>query len=161
MTGIRLLAQFVAILLSLIPPPTLVNMAAAQVILPSKSNIDKNSDALIVLVRSLQRQHVKESYGERAFECFTDVDLEKFHDANIPKKVSAQLRTDKQFLSIVNGLQSLNTKQRSELLERVALTYKPTWSQLGKIDKRGQTDAGQLAEREIAEAIARVVKETL
>lgn len=134
---------------------------AAQVVLPSNVTSTKSADALIDLIRSVQKQNVRESWGEKASECFTDLDLVKFHDADIPKRVVQELRTDMNFIAIVQSLKSLNTQQRQELLDRAASTYKPTWAQIGKIDRRGQTDAGQQAEKEIAAAITALVKEML
>lgn len=135
--------------------------AAAQIVLPTKADSAKSSDALIDLIRSVQKQHVRESWGEKASECFTDQDLVKFHDAGIPKTVVQKLRQDKTFIAVVQSLKSLNTQQRQELLDRAASTYKPTWAQIGKIDRRGQTDAGQQAEQEIAAAITALAKEML
>lgn len=133
----------------------------AQTVLPSKTNIEKSSDSLIDLIRATQKKHVRESWGERASECFTDVDLANFKSENATKKIVGQLRNDQKFLAIVHALRALNGQQRSELLERASATYKPTWAQLGKIDRLGQTDAGQQAEKEIAAAIVELVKAML
>ena len=135
--------------------------AAAQVVLPTKVASAKSVDALIELIRYAQKQNVRESWGEKAYESFTDQDLDKFHDADIPKKIVQELRRDKKFIAVLQSLKSLNRQQREELLDRAASTYKPTWAQIAKIDRRGQTDAGQQAEKEIAAAITALTREML
>ena len=152
---------FVIILLLMVASSAFCPSTFAQVVLPSRANIERSSDSLIDLIRATQRQHVRESWGERASECFTDVNLATFKKENVTKKIVDQLRNDQNFLAIVHALRALNGQQRSELLERASATYKPTWAQLGKIDRLGQTDAGQQAEKEIAAAIVELVKEML
>jgi hypothetical protein len=64
----------------------------------------------------------------------------------------------KKFTTTAQAIRGLPAQQRSEILNRAATIYKPTWAQLGRIDRSGQTDAGQQAEREIARKIVALVK---
>jgi hypothetical protein len=130
----------------------------AQVLPPGKSANTVTSDSLAEIVKSMQKRYVRESWGERAFECFTDRDLERFHADGIPNRVATELATDKRFLAVKKTIRSLPVTQQDEVLTRAASTYKPTWAQIGKIDRSGQTDAGQQAEKEIAEVIVELVK---
>lgn len=149
-------SAFVALLLS-----SLCLHAQSQIITPSRPVASSGAEALIDIIKSAQRRHVRDSWGERASECFTDRDLDKFHDSKIPTKVADDLRTDKRFQSTIQAIRSLPPQQRDELLDRAASSYKPTWAQLGRIDRAGQTEAGQQAEKEIAAGIVAFVKEQL
>jgi hypothetical protein len=55
----------------------------------------------------------------------------------------------------------MDATKRQNLLDRASTTYKQTWAEMGKVGPEGQTDAGQTAERLIAEAVVEKVKELL
>lgn len=133
----------------------------SQVIVPRSSPNQLQSDTIFALIRSIQRRYVKESSGTNADQCFTDIDLKLFHNKQIVPKLASDLSKDKRIAIVVQELSALTSSQREELLDKAASTYKPTWAQNGRIDKSGQTDAGQQAEREIAEAVVEVVRQRL
>jgi hypothetical protein len=133
----------------------------SQVILPPNQTVQPGAASIIDIIRTNQKLYVRESRGERGTECFTDVNLEEFHKSNMVKKITDDLRNDTTFQAAMQTLRALPPAQRDELLQRAKLTYKPTWAQLGKIDPKGQTEAGQQAEKEIAEAITKLARESL
>lgn len=134
------------------------SLAEAQVLNPGTSANGPAGDTLVNIIRGKQKRYVRESWGERASECFTDRDLDKFLSDQIPKKVVAELATDTSFQGLVKTVHDLPPPQQDEILERGTFTYKPTWAQIGKIDRSGQTEAGQQAEKEIAKAIVAALK---
>ncbi len=60
----------------------------------------------------------------------------------------------------VTALGQLPVGQQNEILESWRTPIDPTWAQTGRIGN-GTTEAGQLAEREIAEALTDLVQEML
>jgi hypothetical protein len=128
--------------------------------LPAVSDAAADARASIVqIIKKAQAAKVRESWGENPNQCFTDIDLKAFHRDNVPKIIAENLRQDARFLKLVASMKNLSAVQVQDVLDTGAKTYKPTWAQIGRIDRQGQTDAGQTAEREIAEAIVRAVKE--
>jgi hypothetical protein len=118
-------------------------------------------EMLIGIIKSAQKFHIKESWGDRASECFTDLDLERFHNSRVVNGIAVSLRQDEKFIAAVEALRALPLARRAEILDQASFIYKPTWAQLGRIDRSGQTDAGQRAEKEIAEAIVGLARELL
>ncbi len=118
-------------------------------------------DMLIEIIVKVQHNNVKESYGERAGQNFSDQDLENFEKKGERAKITAQLKTDGEFLDVVLAIKHMTASERQKLLSLGLNKYKPTWEQLGRVDKEGQTDAGQKAERMIAEDIVNLVKQLL
>lgn len=153
------LSGFIRVAVFLVFAGALVSASSAQVV-PKGTGV-ANAEALTELILSIQKRYVRESSGERASQCFTDIDLNNFHSTDVPKTIANDLRRDNKFLAIVRSIQNLNSPQRTELLDKAASTYQPTWAQLGKIDRRGQTDAGQQAQKEIADTVVGLVKEML
>jgi hypothetical protein len=119
--------------------------------------VDKHN-ALITLIKSVQSKYVRESFGTRADQCFTDDDLATFHKNKTVEKIVKDLSGSTRMNAILSELKSIPVVQREEVLDKASSTFKPTWAQLGKIDRAGQTEAGQTAEREIAEAITSLAR---
>jgi hypothetical protein len=71
------------------------------------------------------------------------------------------LRKDKEFTNVVLALKASPPHEQQKLLDAALNTRRPTWAELGRIDRQGQTEAGQEAEKMIAEAIVNLVKELL
>ena len=114
---------------------------------------------MIRTIREQQRLHVRESWGDQDWQWFTDSDYQSFTQHNVPGEVVAKLKDDPQFKRLVDEIGQMDAGQRSQLLARAARTYKPTWAQLGRISREGQTNAGQRAERDIAQAIVGLVRQ--
>lgn len=123
------------------------------------NNVDPT--ILIKIIKTEQNRYVKESYGEAANQCFTDIDLEVFKKSNVTNKIIKELRKDKQFIKAVSTLKNKSPDEQQKLLDEAMKTYKPTWAELGAINKNGQTDAGQKAERLIAGAVVNLINEIL
>jgi hypothetical protein len=105
------------------------------------------------LVRWQQEKNVKESTGES--DCFTDRDLADFRAARIQKEVVIRLRQDADFEVIVAALRTLPPETLVQGLRDARQVARPTWRQMGFIDRdgRGQTEAGHSADVLVAEAI--------
>jgi hypothetical protein len=123
-------------------------------------------ETLITTIRKKERDNVRESWGIRSDQCFTDVDLEKFKKRNAPAQVSAELQRDNGFIDVVLAIKAMLPNERQKLIDRAARTYHKTWAELA-LDpattspeqlRAGQTEAGQQAERMIAETIADLIR---
>jgi hypothetical protein len=118
-------------------------------------------EALLKIIKNKQAKNVRESYGEFASQCFTDDDLSRFIREDRPSSIARGLKKDKSFLSVVGAIKKMHVAERKALFERALATYKLTWAELGKISREGQTEAGQKAERLIAETIVNLAKESV
>jgi hypothetical protein len=116
---------------------------------------------LVAVIRQQQWLHVRESWGEQDWQCFTWADLRNFKADNVPGAVVEVLKADPQFEQLVGQIRALGSSTRSYVLARALRTYKPTWAQLGRVTSAGQTDAGQQAEQEIARAVVDLVRQML
>jgi hypothetical protein len=114
-------------------------------------------ETLREIIVEQQRTHVRESYGVRAHECFTEADLDQFIADERPSEIAAALRTSKRFMAVVALLKEMPPEQRQSFLNTCRRPLRPTWSQLGRISGEGQTEAGQQAELLIAQAIVDLV----
>jgi len=129
----------------------------------------RNPERLIDLIKSQQGKYVRESYGLQAGQCFTDVDYNSFEQDKTTSKIVGQLRQDGDFRTLVSAIKAMQPDKREDLLARAAKTYKSTWAELNMNPTtapreqliKGQTDAGQKAEREIAEAVVDLVKQMI
>jgi hypothetical protein len=128
-----------------------------------------NPERLIDIISQLQVEYVRESFGLQSGQCFTDVDFKKFMHEKTPDKIVEGLRSDQDFIAVVNAIRDMNSERRSALLDRARGHYKRTWAELG-LDprttsanelRRGQTDAGQQAEKLIAEAVVDLVRQMI
>jgi hypothetical protein len=135
--------------------------AYSQRIVDPKRAPNSQAAGLTEIVKQEQKKNVRESFGEKASECFTDVNLKAFHDSNTVSGIVRRLRRDPAFLAVVDKIRTLSEGQRTDVLASAESTYKPTWAELGRIDRLGQTDAGQAAEKEIAQGIVALAKEIL
>jgi hypothetical protein len=108
---------------------------------------------LIDIIKDQQRQYVRESYGEAASECFTDDDLQKFKRKEITNTVREILKRNNEYLAIVIAFKKLNSVAQQKLLDDARNTYQQTWAEMGRISREGQTDAGQAAEKMIANEV--------
>ena len=59
-------------------------------------------------------------------------------------------------------IKNMNPTTRNSLYKKGYQTYRPTWGELGQIDpQKGQTEAGQEADKMIANAIIQKIQELL
>jgi len=107
-------------------------------------------DQFLNFIRAQQQEHVGNSCGTLAHECFTTMDLSYFRSGKVAETLRHDLTTDGNFLQLMLAVQSKGTAFWENLAVRGRSTYKKTWAQIGKITCAGQTDAGQLAEKSIA-----------
>jgi hypothetical protein len=125
---------------------------------PGSGHDSVKPEELCPIIERQQRTHVKESFGEWASESFTEDDLRRFQEQDIPRRITNELKRDNTFISVVLAIQALPPNKRQSLLEACTKPLHPTWAQLGKISPEGQTDAGQKAEIMIATAVVDLVK---
>jgi hypothetical protein len=109
------------------------------------------------LIRREQMANVRESYGEWAHECFTWVDLNDFKRHGRAAQVADRLRKTREIARIVAALVQVSAQESKRMLETCRRPLRPTWAELGRISKEGQTDAGQQAETMIANAVVEMV----
>ena len=107
------------------------------------------------VVRWQQQKHIRKSIGELANECFTDADFAAFRAGDIPRQIVTGLRKTEDFKVIAAELRKLSPDRLTEAVSQVRRIARPTWRQMGFIDRegRGQTEAGHQAELMIAAAI--------
>lgn len=112
-------------------------------------------EVLLDLIQFHQQRSVKKSTGTLAHECFTDRDLASFRAAEIPQQIVERLRNAPDFAAVARMLKALPVEQRAATMRKARLTARPTWREMGFIDRagRGQTEAGHEAELMIARAI--------
>jgi hypothetical protein len=120
-----------------------------------------NPKELITIIKDQQASYVKDSWGPESYQCFTDVDLDNFNSSKIPEKISYNLKKDAKFIDLVLAIKQMPASKWKELKEICLKTYKPTWAEQGGINKNGQTDAGQKAEKKVANTIVKLVVELL
>jgi hypothetical protein len=118
-------------------------------------------ETLREIIAEQQRRNVRESYGIWAHECFTDDDLDQFVRSAQPARIARSLKGSKRFMAVVSALKKMPSAQRHKLLNSCRKPLRKTWAQLGRISPEGQTEAGQKAERLIADAIVDFVGELL
>jgi len=137
--------------------------------LPPSPSPKVNPERLIDIISQLQVEYVRESFGLESGQCFTDVDFKTFMHEKTTDKIVEGLRRDQDFIAVVNAIRDMNTEHRSALLNRARRHYKSTWAELG-LDprttsanelRRGQTDAGQQAEKLIAQAVVDLVRQMI
>jgi hypothetical protein len=151
------------------PAPTASGTRTPATPTPSPTAAPKNPERLIDLIRQLQHEHVRDSSGIQAGQCFTDNDLAKFKADKVTAEIVGHLKDDKDFSAAVDSIRAMDSGERTKLLDKARQTYKKTWAELGydpattpaaKL-REGQTDAGQEAERLIAEAVVDLVRQKL
>jgi hypothetical protein len=135
--------------------------AAQQEVTAKQQATLKKAEEIISFIHRKQRRHVRESWGELANECFTRADLEKFERTSTAAKIAASLNRDPKFREVVVAIGELDANSRTELLTRANRPLRRTWAEIGRITRKGQTEAGNQAEQLIASAIVTLVEELL
>jgi hypothetical protein len=110
-------------------------------------------------IKTAQKDNVRVSWGTRAGECFTDMDYQKFKTEQVPLKIAQSLRSDRAFLEGVLALREKPAAEREKFIQSCRRSLHLTWAELGHIGPDGQTDAGQAAELDIANAVADMIEE--
>jgi hypothetical protein len=117
--------------------------------------------ALARVIQREQRSAVRESWGELAGECFTEIDYDDFVRGHVAERIARGLQQDAGFRAAVAALRGVSSDEQSDVLEAVRQPLRPTWAQQGRITRSGTTVAGQRAELAVAEAIVNMVKQLL
>src|ERR1039458_2359970 len=90
-------------------------------------------EMLADVVRWQQRSEVRESTGELADECFTEVDFQAFVRNKRPERVVACLKAASDFGEIVSALRSLPPDFRAAAFDNARAIARPTWAMMGYI----------------------------
>ncbi|MCP4696159.1 MAG: 5'-methylthioadenosine/S-adenosylhomocysteine nucleosidase [Gammaproteobacteria bacterium] len=125
------------------------------------ASIKEIEDFMIVIIKEQQNLYVKISYGESARECFTWEDLDRFEQENNVMKVRRNLEESGKITDLIDMLRSLSERRRKDVFQKGKQTFKKTWEELGEITIAGQTDAGQKAEKMIADVVVEYVKKQM
>ncbi len=123
---------------------------------PAESQVKARQ--IISIIQNLQRDKVKESWGELAYQAFTDDDLDKFYRDKVTDSIKQGLSKDNNFQEVVAAIGCLSPDSRLVLLTEAKKPLHRTWAEMGKISREGQTDAGQTAELVIASAVVELVE---
>jgi len=123
---------------------------------PLKSGNESN---VVTAIEIAQKSNVRESCGPEADESFTDADYQEFTARKMPRKIAQSLRSDRKFMEGVLALREKPAAERGAFIQSCRRALRPTWAELGRISCEGQTDAGQAAELDIANAVADMIEE--
>ncbi len=129
--------------------------ATLQVRYYNDRTIEEAQKEFTELILRLQKKYVGVSCGKWAYQCFTWDDSAYFKATQIPAKIKNDLTKDASFIDLIVSLKQMPAHIWPSLRQKGLRTFKPTWSQLGKISCEGQTDAGQIAEKAVAGAVVR------
>lgn len=119
----------------------------------------QQSNKLSQIIKKQQKRYVKESCGTLDYQCFTEKDLERFKGNRTTTVVTNSLQQDISFWRVILWLKNLPTERKENMFEQAKETYKPTWAELGEVSCKGQTQAGQEAERMIADAVEKLARD--
>lgn len=100
-----------------------------------------------------QRKFVRESWGTEIGQCFSDDDYKAFvNSKSVDAAVDgfAEAEAVKQLLP---KIRSLSADEWSGVLAMIRKHFHKSWTENGTIDRTGQSDAGQRAEKDIANAV--------
>jgi hypothetical protein len=114
------------------------------------------------LIAEQQKKYIRPSFNE--YDCFTEVDYQRFVADRQPAKIAAELqRCSKRFQAVVALITELPKDEQPKLLNSCRKPLRPTWREMGRISSTGDgnTEAGNLAERNVADAIADLVEQIL
>lgn len=127
---------------------------------PTNGRSEKEAENLMTkIIKEQQRIFVRDSYGESATECFTWEDLDRFKQENNIAKVQRNIAESGKFSDLIDMLVELPERRRNDVYQVGRYIFKKTWAELGEITAEGQTDAGQKAEKMIADAIVAYAKQ--
>jgi hypothetical protein len=113
--------------------------------------------SLVTVIKFYQDKYVRASTNE--YDCFTDANLSEFRSRKTLDKIKAELLNSKSLKSLLTEVGKLSETDRNQLFKSGLATYQHTWAELGTISSKGQTTAGQTAQREIAVVVVSLVKE--
>jgi hypothetical protein len=116
---------------------------------------------LIEIIKNQQLSNVRKSYGEAAGQNFSDRDLNEFVRQGRDRAIADNLKNNNDFLTALLALKHMNPTDRQHLFTQSVTTYRQTWAELGRIDPKGQTEAGQEADKMIAKAIVELATDLI
>ena len=124
--------------------------------LDNKAGITQSEGAIGAIheaIMAAQKANVRESSGTDSYECFTGRDYSNFRSAKTADKIAAELLAQREIQAAILTLRKKSVAQREEIVKQWRCPLRKTWAQLGRISREGQTDAGQQAETDIANAV--------
>ncbi len=118
-----------------------------------------STPSLPVLIKYYQDRYVRLSYTET--NCFTSYDYANFKKNKVTEKIVNELSMSDVYKRLIDNLIKLNDAELNKNLNNGVSTFQKTWAEQGYISKTGQTEAGQNAQKEIANVIVDLVKKKL
>jgi len=122
-------------------------------------DVDSQINALGKAIAKYQRSEVWTG-GNQYAGCYTLDHREQFLNSGGLQKIVEKAKKSKTVKAGVIALKRLPAEKQKDILGIWSKPIDPTWQQTGRIGK-GTTDAGQITEREIAEALTDLVKDML
>ncbi|MGA2740152.1 MAG: hypothetical protein ABSG65_22265 [Bryobacteraceae bacterium] len=118
---------------------------------PQSNPLPASLRPLQAIIQKLQVDNVKESCSET--DCFTDIDYKSFQNDHRAQQIAEEQRRSSPFLKAARALGNLSEDKRQAACELLRQPYRKTWAQLVEVSCKGQTVAGNKAERDIANAL--------
>lgn len=137
-------------------PPQEAKAACPEKPCPSGEVAADIEKQLVQFITREQKRWVKKSYSEH--NCFTDMDLNRFHQQNKAEQVARSLQQNRAFVTLAEKYASLCAEQQDQVSEAGKGTHAQTWAECGAITPKCQTDAGQAAEMSLADAIVETLQ---
>lgn len=125
----------------------------------SESLVEKEIAKLRKEIAKYQRSEVW-CGGNEYSGCYMWAHRDKFLASGGLNKIRKQAIRNKSFMRGVIALKSIPTQAQHYILAELRKPIDPTWAETGKVGK-GTTEAGQLTESDIAEALVFLIQELL
>ena len=158
--GVDLIQEIVKRIPTSSPSPTARTSSGAPISPSSLTSSPNKSNELLAIITQQQETFVDHPFGDK--------DLDEFNSKKTVYEITNNLKQEKNFQDVVSAIGQLPPSERQALLTKGSKIYKKTWEELDLIpgrntqeDAKGQTVAGQNAEKQIAKAIVNLVNAML
>jgi hypothetical protein len=122
---------------------------------------EKVSKSLVTLIKTIQGEVIRKSYGTDASECFTDSNMSKFIKDKVIDKITNDLSNDATFIKLVGEIKKLPSDEIQKIKSEALKTYSPLKSDVKEGIANWQTSAGQEAEKMVARAVVALVEKLM
>ena len=120
---------------------------------PDTTFFAKEIKLLTKVIVDAQIKYVRESFGPKRGQCFTDSDLIAFSENAIATKIGRNICSRNDIKSVINTFRKNKFAVVQKAVSQLKVPTHFTWEQLGEVSPLGQTRAGQKAEYDIASGI--------
>lgn len=129
-----------------------------EIVDPDKNQIENiviAPEGIIDVIKIKQDRHIRKSYREG--DCYTWADFDDLKSSDKLGRIVENLNSNSHFLQMVLETNKLSAEEWGVLREEALATYQGTWDEIGKVGPDGQTQAGQEAQKLIANKIVDLV----